>query len=182
MLYYSWKDGVYVAKILGSFSGMRKYLEKEMLADSLQGRVRYGCTTYVGMDGDCVIKLCIDGKQVKRFSMETIHTYFIKNGLTENKNPYGIREYWEEFWPLSEKYPMESRTEYGDHEFCDALKIYRNQDIQASISSENPLVRMFAVLDRRIGKRTLEKLKETVDSQPAWLAKIYRLRLDAEKI
>ena len=77
---------------------------------------------------------------------------------------------------------MESRTEYGDHEFCDALKIYRNQDIQASISSENPLVRMFAVLDRRIGKRTLEKLKETVDSQPAWLANIYRLRLDAEKI
>ena len=71
-----------MAKILGSFSGMRKYLEKEMLADSLQGRVRYGCTTYVGMDGDCVIELCIDGKQVKRFSMETIHTYFIKNGLT----------------------------------------------------------------------------------------------------
>ena len=41
---------------------------------------------------------------------------------------------------------------------------------------------MLAVLDRRIGKRTLKKLKETVDSQPAWLAKIYRLRLDAEKI
>lgn len=35
----------------GSWSGMRKYLEKDMLADCLKGRVRYGCTTYVGMDG-----------------------------------------------------------------------------------------------------------------------------------
>ena len=37
-------------KILGSWSGMRKYLEEDMLARSLRGRVRYGCTRYVGMD------------------------------------------------------------------------------------------------------------------------------------
>ena len=40
-----------MGKILGSWSGMRKYLEQDMLANSLQGRIRYGCTTYVGMDG-----------------------------------------------------------------------------------------------------------------------------------
>lgn len=40
-----------MSKILGSWSGMRKYLEKEILADSLCGRVRYGCTAYIGMDG-----------------------------------------------------------------------------------------------------------------------------------
>lgn len=39
-----------MGKILGSQSGMRKYLEQEMLAESLKGRVRYGCTAYPGMD------------------------------------------------------------------------------------------------------------------------------------
>ena len=39
-----------MGKILGSWSGMRKYLEREMLAESLHGRIRYGCTSYPGMD------------------------------------------------------------------------------------------------------------------------------------
>lgn len=107
-----------MGKILGSWSGMRKYLEQEMLAPALHGRVRYGCTTYVGMDGCRIFEVCIDGRQVKRFSWETV----------------------------------------------------------------NPLVRMFAVLDRRVGKRTLEKLALCVDEQPAWLREFYLLRLEAEKI
>ena len=39
-----------MSKILGSWSGMRKYLEQEMLAECLHGRVRYNCNSYVGMD------------------------------------------------------------------------------------------------------------------------------------
>ena len=171
-----------MGKILGSFSGMRKYLEKEMLADSLKNRVRYGCTRYVGMDGCHIFEICIDGEQVKRFSWETVNSYFIKSGLTENKNPRGMGEYWSEFWTLLEKHPLESRTEYTDEEFCAALEAYRNQDIAKSIFSKNPLVRMFAILDRRIGKRTLVKIKETLNEQPDWLKKIYQLRLDVEKV
>ena len=72
--------------------------------------------------------------------------------------------------------------EYTDEEFCAALETYRNQDITKSIFSKNPLVRMFAILDRRIGKRTLVKIKETLNEQPDWLKKIYQLRLDAEKV
>ena len=40
-----------MGKILGSWSGMRQYLEQDMLAKCLHGRVRYNCTSYVGMDG-----------------------------------------------------------------------------------------------------------------------------------
>ena len=171
-----------MGKILGSFSGMRKHLEKEMLADSLKNRVRYGCTRYVGMDGCHIFEVCIDGEQIKRFSWETVNSYFIKSGYTKNENPFGISEYWAEFWSLLEKYPIETRTEYTDEEFCDALEQYRNQDIKESIFSKNPLVRMFAILDRRIGKRTLVKVKETLTEQPDWLKKIYLLRLSAEKV
>lgn len=171
-----------MGKILGSWSGMRKYLEQDMLADSLQGRIRYGCTSYVGMDGCRIFEVCIDGEQAKRFSYETVNTYFIDNGYKENNDPSGTREYWSEFWPLLEKYSIDQRTEYTDEEFCEALETYRNQSIQESIFSSNPLVRMFAISDRRIGKRTLQKLKDTIEEQPEWLRRFYALRLSSEAI
>ena len=170
-----------MGKILGSWSGMRKYLEQDMLAEPLKGRIRYGCTTYVGMDGCRIFEVCIDGVQVKRFSWETVNTYFIDNGYTKNPAPSGIPEYWAEFWSLLEKFPIHQRTEYTDKEFCEALEIYRNQDIQDSVYSRNPLVRLFAVLDRRVGKKTLTKMQDTIEEQPEWLRQFYELRLNAER-
>lgn len=169
-----------MAKILGSWSGMRKYLEQEMLADSLKGRIRYGCTAYVKMDGCHIFEICVDGKQVKRFSFETVNSYFEEKGYKEIANPTGVHEYWNGFWPLLEKYSVNERTEYTDGEFCDALEEYRNQDIQGSIQSDDPLVRMFAVLDRRVGKRTLTRLQEKIAKQPEWLQQLYFLRMEAE--
>lgn len=155
-----------MGKILGSWSGMRKYLEDEMLAESLHGRVRYGCTTYIGMDGSHIFEVCVDGKQLKRFSLETVNTFFINSGLKENTRPFGIREYWDEFWMVYSNSPMQRRTEYTDDEFCDALENYRNQSIRESLNSENALVRMFAILDRRVGKRMLIEIKKTIERQP----------------
>ncbi len=171
-----------MSKILASWSGMRKYLEEEMLAECLKGRIRYGCTSYKGMDDCKVFEICIDGKAVKRFSWETVNTYFINNGFKQNSDPFGKMEYWAEFWDLLDNTPISERTEYTDGEFCDALKEYRNQDVQKSISSENPLVMMVAILDRRIGKRTLLSIKPLMDSEPRWLRQFYEFRTDAEHI
>ena len=102
-----------MGKILGSWSGMRKYLEEEMLANSLSGRVRYGCTTYVGMDGCRIFELSIDGVQIKRFSWETVNTYFINNEYKNSMTFEGIGEYWNQFMYLLEKVTLYERTEYG---------------------------------------------------------------------
>lgn len=171
-----------MGKILGSWSGMRKYLEQEMLAECLNGRIRYGCTTYPGMDDCKVFEICVDGEQIKRFSWETVNTYFINNGYKQNNEPYGRIEYWSEYWQFLNKIPLTERTEYTDGEFCDALNIYRNQDITKSLYSENPIVRMFAVLDRRAGKRALQNIKEKFENEPKWLQEIYVLRTEAENI
>ena len=163
-----------MGKILGSWSGMRKYLEKEMIAENIRGRVRYGCTRYVGMDNCHIFDVCIDDKQIKRFSLETVNSYFIKQGYSENVSPVGVHEYWGGFWNTMKKYPMSMRTEYTDDEFCNALEKYRNNDIQNSIVSDNPIIRMFAILDKRIGKRTIDRLN--VSEQPEWLQVFYELR------
>lgn len=171
-----------MSKILGSWSGMRKYLEQEMLAESLKGRVRYGCTSYPSMDGCCIFEICVDGTPIKRFSLETVNSYFISCGYKEFTRPAGAGEYWNGFWTLLEKYPPQMRAEYTDEEFCKALGQYRNSEIGDSVYHDDPIVRMFAILDRRVGKRTLDKLKETVDDMPDWLREFYDLRCNAEKI
>ena len=171
-----------MGKILGSWSGMRKYLEQEMLAESLKTRIRYNCTAYVGMDGCRIFEIFVDNKAIKQFSWETVNTYFINKGYKENLSPSGIKEYWDEFWSLIDKIPLQSRTEYTDYEFCNALETYRNQDIKVSVTSENPIIKMFALLDRRIGKRTLVKLKGEIKSEPEWIQYFFNLRFEAETI
>lgn len=172
-----------MCKILGSWSTMRKYLEKEMLAPSLQGRIRYNCTRYIGMDMDHIFEVFIDNILVKQFSCETLNTYFINQGYKNDDTcSSGIQKYWECFRELKMKYPMESRTEYTDDEFSSALEKYRNQSVEESIFSPDPIVRMFAVLDRRIGKRTLEKQKNNINLQPEWLQQFYKLRIEAERV
>ncbi len=169
-----------MSKVLGSWSAMRKYLEQEMLADTLKGRVRYNCTTYKNMDDCHLFEVFVDSKLIKRFSFETVNSYFIDNGFAENPNPSGRIEYWQGFYVLLGKYKIHDRTEYTDGEFCDALNRYRNQNIQASVISENPIVRMFALLDRRVGKRTLERVRDGIHTQPEWLQQLYNLRVTAE--
>ncbi len=169
-------------KILGSWSGMRNYLEQEMLAESLRGRVRYNSTSFPGMDGCRLFEIYLDGALAKRFAWETVNSDFIRRGKKERTDPHGTMEYWAEFWPTLSRIPVQEREEHTDGEFCDALERYRNQPIADSLESENPLERMFAILDRRVGKRRLAAISKTVEQQPQWLKRFYRLRLEAEGI
>ena len=159
---------------------MRKYLEQEMLAGSLRGRVRYNCTSYVGMDGCRIFELYLDGELFKQFSWETQNSYFHREDGDKAPGPMSIAEYWDGFWEKRETRPAGSVTEFTDGDFCGALAVYRNQDIRLSIASDDPIVRMFALFDRRVGRRTLEKLGEEMKTQPEWLRQVYGFRCRAE--
>ena len=78
--------------------------------------------------------------------------------------------------------PMAERDEYCDSEFAEALEAYRRQPIADSLASENPIQRMFAIVDRRVGKRTLQKLTGSVQDQPEWLRVFYLARMEAEGV
>ena len=72
--------------------------------------------------------------------------------------------------------------DFDIYNITDAIREYKGLPIAKSIASENPIVRMFAVMDRRVGKRTLKKLAKEIDLQPPWLQFFYKLRLDSENI
>ena len=155
----------------GSWKGMKKYLEKEMLCDALKNRVVYGFTWYPKFGGlSRVFSVSLDGSIIKKFGLAYAWKMLTQKGMS-------IRYIDDvQFIPFNE------RDEYTGRDFADALREYRNQSIDLSIASGNPIIRMFAIVDRRVGKRRLEKLKDEIPHQPEWLKKLYAARMEAEQI
>ena len=71
---------------------------------------------------------------------------------------------------------------FDQRDFYMSFREFDSQKIEASLESENPLVRLFAVLDRRIGKRRLLNMKDKMEREPDWLKTFYFLRLTAEGV
>ena len=149
----------------GSWKGMKKYLEQEMLCHELKGRISYHYEVYpkFGYTSAC-FTLLLDGHVVKTFRL----MYAYARLMNQGKLITG-----QYLWSI----PQLERDEYEDYEFAQALKAYRNQPIQESLKSNDPIVRMFAILDRRVGKRTLARLKDSIDEQPEWLRYLYTVRI-----
>lgn len=154
----------------GSWTGMKKRLEQQLLCSALQGRVTYHFTKYTryGSTGDCA-SVCLDGQPIKKFGFMHAISQLKKQGvLHEGQYPWDV--------------PMQEREEYELEEFTCALKTYRNQPIAESLQSSDPIVRMFAIVDRRVGKRTLSRLRDALPEQPEWLRKLYLARMQAEHV
>ena len=69
---------------------------------------------------------------------------------------------------------------FDQNSFYNAFAEFDNQDIETSLKSENLIVRIFAVLDRRVGKRRLVLMKETIAGEPATFQEFYAIRAKAE--
>lgn len=172
-----------------SWSGLRKRLETDLLCEKLRGRVQYFLTRYHGApDQYGRFALRLDGREIAfanpynelkvvRISNE------IRRKLGETRSWYELYEQdkprYDEIFRLTDARCIENNVMEIYH-ITDALREYLNAPIRDALFSSNPAVRMFAVLDRRIGKRTLSRLADSVERQPDWLKPLYRARLDAE--
>lgn len=155
-----------------SFSAMRKQLENQRICDPLKGRIKYFLTLYRksndGWEGS--ISILFEGKEIFKSNTQ------IWQEVSGVKWDSGERDY--------NKIAVESHNEgaVDIHSFYKAFYYYQNHSIEESLTSEDPLIRLFAVLDKRVGKRTLEKLVADLLNQPQWLQIFYKLRLEAEGI
>ena len=52
--------------------------------------------------------------------------------------------------------------------------------LEKSLVSKNPLVRILALLDRRLGKRRLLALEESMEQELDWVRAFYVIRMQAE--
>ena len=64
-------------------------------------------------------------------------------------------------------------------DFIFAVMKFHDMPIADALQSEDYIVKILAILDKRVGKRTLEKIREAGEylSYPDWVRPFYELRL-----
>ena len=146
------------------WSGMRKKLEQDYLAEPLRGHIRYFVTTYKhSPDQEGRVAILLDDREI-----------------------FG-GNYWDA-WPDEILYPdedpfvmmMQCYEGLNQRDFYEAFHLFDTQPVQQSLCSENRIVRLFAVLDSRVGRRTLTKLRDSLSTQTPAFRKLYEIRMQAE--
>lgn len=162
---------------MATWSGIRKKLENDYLAESLHGHIQYYATSYSrSPDHEGRAAIRFDGKEI------------IKGCYWNNWSKADL-------FPKDEKYEKRIQMEFA---YIDdtALKIgvfdqrcfyhafyeFDNQSIEESLNSENLIVRIFAVLDRRVGKRRLLKMKDNIFQEPETFQEFFAIRASAEGV
>ncbi|WP_154992230.1 SF0329 family protein [Priestia megaterium] len=85
---------------------------------------------------------------------------------------------------IQEQAQEQLKTEgiYAQYDFFSALEEYFNSPIELSLKSNDMLIKILCMLDRRVGKRTLRKMKEFILEESTFVKDFYKLRCEAENI
>lgn len=176
-----------------SWSGLRKELEEDFICDKLKGRVQYFLTHYREAHDDYGrVAVRVDGKEVVKGNPYTFFRKYhrlewqLKDRLDVPRREWTGKETLNDEDNLAIENVVEQLAKHEGvfeiYHITDAIRVYKNSSIQESLKSDDPLVRMFSVMDRRVGKRTVKKLKEEMYKQPEWLQLFYKLRIDTEGV
>ena len=97
-----------------------------------------------------------------------------------------IRQYHDEtggWWPTDAESIeiLHNKSLFTRFEFRDSLEKFIQIDINDALSSPNPLIRAFAMFDRRVGKNRLKTIKLRDDELPI-VKNFYHIRCKAEGI
>ena len=71
---------------------------------------------------------------------------------------------------------------FAQYDFYDAVETFLNMPIGQALNSENMVIKILALIDRRVGKRTLHRLEEHMKEELEIVQYFYNLRCEAEGI
>lgn len=145
----------------------------DLLCDELKGRLSYFLTRYHKVHnayGRAAI--CLDKKELVCFSW--VEMYHQEADLHEIWKETGI---WDPD-NLNLKQKWDADATYCDMDFLSATTSFLQMPVREALHSDNYIIQIFAILDRRIGKRTLCKIKESgvYQNYPSWVKQFYDLR------
>lgn len=159
-----------------SWSGVNKELEK-LLADSLKGRISYFLTKYQSTHncwGRAAIRL--DGRELAIFS-------WVEQYEQESTCGYkGTTDAFDEDPQVVEQWKQNAT--FSDGDFLYAATRFLQMNIGDALICSDFLVRIFAILDQRVGKRTLRKIRDAGEYReyPDWVRQFYELRFTESAI
>ena len=162
---------------MANWSGIRKKLENTYLAECLRGRIQYFATSYSKSpdhEGRAAIRL--DGKEI-------ISGCYWNNWSKAHLFPKD--ETYQRRMQMEFAFMDDTALKLGIFDqrcFYNAFQTFDNQSIEDSLASEDLIVRIFAVLDRRVGKRRLLAMKDRILEEPEMFQRFYTIRAEAENL
>ena len=163
-----------------TWSGIRNKLEKNYLCLALRGHIQYFATSYSkSVDHVGRVSIRMDGIEVLKSNyykyFENVWTKFHNLRSTALKDCNYAKEAIDQAYAFA----LEQGT-FDKKVFYEAFDIFDNQSIDESLLSKNPIVRILALLDRRLGKRRLVHLGESMEHELNWVRAFYVIRMQAE--
>ena len=155
-----------------SWSGLNKWLI-ESLCEELQGRVTYFLTRYhKAHDVYGRAAMLMDGQEWVCFSWieQCRQEQQVSTKYLEDRNWESIVKALKPHW--------DAACTYCEWDFLKAVLEFRNLSIRDALRSENYIIKTLAILDRRVGKRTLQKIQDAreYDQYPVWVRQFFELR------
>ena len=137
---------------------------KGFICHELRDRIDFHLTSYrESHDGADKVWITVDGRRVfscKHYPYEWAKAKAYYGGLRGGQVKPLLRE----------------REIHGPKDFGDAMRAYLDMPIGEALESTDPLIKAFAFVDRRVGKKRLEML-EISDSEHTLVNAFYALRL-----
>jgi len=159
----------------------------ERMADNLKSRVRYNFQVFTTKNYHSKMSIfCIYVDDDLCFATNPMYyskcEEFLDENANENLSPH---EYWkvrDNAWHDALEYASKCGLMDVDHMMRHIHEYLNEYSVKECLDSENYALRMLAVLDRRIGKRTIEKLLNNISNEPEWFQKFIVLRAESEGI
>jgi len=163
-----------------SWSGLNQWLQ-ECLCPELRGRIAYFLTRYHKVhDSYGRAAILLDGKELVCFSWIDMYRQEqdVSEAFYEDKSRDWL-ELQEQFRPV-----WEEKGILSEWDFLDAVLKFRNLSIQDALNAGNWILWILAILDRRVGKRTLKKIEQSAvfRNAPQWARQFYELRMDVLRL
>jgi len=137
---------------------------KDRICPELRDRVDFHLTSYRRSHDDAdKVWITIDGEPLLKMKHYT-HQRAEYEGYSCGLSGAAIRSLLSELEIFHPK------------DFGDAMRSYLDLPISEALASTNPLIKAFAIIDRRVGKRTLMKV-EISDTDSPLIRTFYSLRL-----
>lgn len=157
-----------------SWSGLNKWL-RQNLCEAPQGRITFFLTRYHKVhDSYGRGAILLDGKEWAGFSWIEMYrqeqAVSVSYAQDSSKDWMAHYDAWKPVW--------DENCTWCEMDFLQAVLEFRNMPIEAALDSENYIIKILAILDKRVGKRTLQRIKEAGEykSYPQWVKQFFELR------
>jgi hypothetical protein len=164
-----------------------KALAESRFCDPLRGRLELRSTRYRGthdqegrawitLDKEEVFSACtLTGWAAKARLAREIQTANNCRDFSDPEQYPGYRQAYEQAGAVVAEHGI-----FTQYQFYAALEEWLNHSLEEALVSPDPLVRAFALLDRRLGQRRLSRLVVGSAEHPL-VRRLYHLRLECEQ-